>query len=94
MANEMCQQMANEMCVSKWLLTVEQKELKLSAASDLFNVQKWIKFSLKTVTDNETWVYAYAPKTKQRSQRPTQSLQQKKAHKVQNNPQLMFTAFF
>lgn len=27
-------------CVSKWLLTVEQKEIKLTVASDLFDVQK------------------------------------------------------
>jgi DNA-binding Lrp family transcriptional regulator len=39
-----CQTMLTEYlgmrCVSKWLLRVEQKELKLSVASDLFDVWK------------------------------------------------------
>jgi len=50
------------------ILTVEQKEWRLSVATNMLQEEEWDEnFMGQIITGDETWVYAYDPETKRQS---------------------------
>lgn len=78
------------------LLTLEQKENRLTICQDLKNRSADINFIKNIITGDETWVYGYDPETKlQSSQWKTKfSPRPKKARQVRSNVKTMLIVFF
>ncbi|KAL4090154.1 hypothetical protein QTP88_025053 [Uroleucon formosanum] len=78
------------------LLTLEQKENRLTICQDLKNRSIDPNFIKNIVTGDETWVYGYDPETKaQSSQWKTKfSPRPKKARKVRSSVKTMLIVFF
>ncbi|KAL4100983.1 hypothetical protein QTP88_021004 [Uroleucon formosanum] len=78
------------------LLTLEQKENRLTICQDLKNRCADVNLIKNIITGDETWVYGYDPETKfQSSQWKTKfSPRPKKARQVRSNVKTMLIVFF
>jgi histone-lysine N-methyltransferase SETMAR len=79
------------------LLSSDQKEARVSAASDFLEcVENDRNFVGKIITGDESWVYGYDPETKAQSSqwKSPSSPRPKKARQVRSNVKVMLTVFF
>jgi hypothetical protein len=100
----MCQKILTEelqmRCVSaKYVpcfLTVEQKHDRVSICTDLHQQAQNGPNFMSAVTGDESWVYRYAPETKQMSSqwKTASSPRPKKVRQVKSNVKNMLIAFF